>query len=260
MPKCVTCGLVIDMLRTTYESRFYYSRSPDNSILGRYSYAAEGADYLEMPSYLGAGVWLDPWELNFGIGDSMEDYSEVPGEPLPAGVYVKRRQVIPLRSDCEPIGGALVMTDQVSNGVPAVCWDVPPVPTTRHSYVTAVDSLFITDGVDTYFIDVSGTRLKWSFSGYWYYRDKFGLRLKLIPEPGYPSGAFMTLVVPFIDSAGGSREVAWVLPMGAQQAGWESFGSPVMPAGYSFVSINSVIQEFNPAPANWPVNPEDIIP
>lgn len=260
MPKCVTCGLVVDMIRTTYESRFYYSRSPDNFILGRYSYATDASEYLERPSYLGAGVWLDPWELTEGIGDSMEDYSEVPGEPLPATVFAKRRQVLPLREDCEPVAGALGMTSDVVNGVPVVCYSEPPVPTVRHTYAAFVDSLFITDGVDTYFIDVPGQTLKWSFSGYWYARDSSGIRLRLVPEPGYPTGSGMTLWVPFVDSAGRPQEVAWILPMGTQQVGWSLFGSPVMPIGYTFVSLIQTAGQFNPATANWPVNPSDIIP
>ena len=250
----------MDFLRTCYSSRFYYSRNPDRYVVGQYHYAADDAEVLTNSFFYRSGIWLDPWELGDGLGDSMEDYAEYPGEPLPANVLNKRRDVIPLQTSCDPVDGALLIGGPVTNGIPDVCWRTVPPPASKHSYATAIDHLRISDGARTYVINISAITLKWSFSGYWYYRDASGIRLKLVPESGYPAGSGMSLYASFFDSAGARQEVSWLLPLGSQQGFWGTFSPPVLPAGYIFESMVDALQAFVPVVSSWPVNPLDTIP
>jgi len=136
---------VVDFLRTTYSSRFYYSRNPDQYIVASYRYASEDAEFLQLPGFYGSGVWLDPWDVQMGLGDSLEDYERVAGEPLDANVLSTKKSVLPLRTNCPGSREtAMAMTAEIFKGLPAVCWrvkDLPP-PSMRYrvTFINVVDT------------------------------------------------------------------------------------------------------------------------
>jgi len=135
----------VDFLRTTYKSKFYYSRDPDQSIVGTYLYASESAQFLEQPSFYGAAIWLDPWEAGRGLGDSLEDYERVEGEPVSDDVFDAKKEVYPLRSGCpEPRSTSLTMSGPVYMDLPTKCWrrssPLPPADRYRVTFTNVVDT------------------------------------------------------------------------------------------------------------------------
>ena len=136
---------MVDFLRTTYSSRFYYSRNPDQYIVGRYHYASEAAEFLQQPSLYGSAVWLDPWEVQNGLGDSLEDYERVEGLPLSTDVLSTAKTVLPLRRDCPgPRATEMSMSSEVYKGLPTKCWRVvdpaPPSPRYRVTFTDVLDT------------------------------------------------------------------------------------------------------------------------
>jgi len=179
---------VVDYLRTTYDSRFYYSRNPDQYIVGRYSYAASDAQFLELGSIYGSHVWLDEWEQDVGLGDTSEDFTRNDGTPLSSDIFYKKTEVYPLRTGCvsdSPL--ALTMSDQVLDGVPTKCWKRTGPRLGAYTYRVTVPPISYSSSFGSGVF--GGTfLLKWH-DPYWYSDDYLGLNGILIyPWDAYPIG------------------------------------------------------------------------
>jgi len=250
----------VDFLRTTYKSKFYYSRDPDQYIVGMYSYASDKAEFLQTSSFYGAGVWLDEWEAGRGLGDSLEDYKRVPGIPISAKVFSTAKTVLPLRTECPQLRDTALSTSSlVYRGLPKKCWKTIPDLHGPYSYRVVIAGLAITNGALTLTFDYDFV-LMWRDNGEWVENFVPVDLVTLVPTEEYPEGDDLVLNVWFDSGGPDLVPVTWLLPEGSQQGDWEATSDPVLPSGWTLVTRGTETSTFVSVDEGWPVNPNDIFP
>jgi hypothetical protein len=113
--------MIVDFLRSCYQSSFRIDEANDTQISGRYYWALSGAEIYLEPTWARSAVWLDPWDQSEGIGDLYENVSYKSG----AFYFIvdsTRRGTALAQTGC---GGALSVVDG-QNGFPLKCRAVPP--------------------------------------------------------------------------------------------------------------------------------------
>jgi len=213
-----------------------------------------------MPSFYGAGVWLDPWEVDFGIGDSLEEFARNDGTPLDAGVLSKKRDVYPLRTGCPDRGTTeLVMLGEITDGLPTKCWRNPPARHGPYTYRANCPRLVYDAGGGPVETSMEFT-LKWDSVDSWVgsvFPDPFNLALQLLGI--YPDGTGWKLYAQF--PTGGPLAVfSWVLSLVTYRDNFTVVAHPNFEVNAVFVEMDPIEVTFIPAPDDSYANPEDIFP
>jgi len=250
----------VDFLRTTYKSKFFYGRNPDENLVGRYCYAAEDAEVLLQSSFYRSGIWLDPWELIDGLGDSLEDYERVEGIPLSDDIVNTNRIVLPLQSGCPSLGDTtMTMSEEIQSGVPTKCWKKDAIRRGHWSYRVNIVGFSANDGTTTYSYSGESLLLWDGGSSTWF--PVSGPSVPFLESVGeYPEGSGFELSAfnPFGNVP--SEIFTAVLSLG-QQRSFTTLTAPwVLPIGWSLVDAGEVIVTYERVGDDDPVNPADEYP
>jgi hypothetical protein len=208
----------------------------------------------------GSAVWLDPWDVGIGLGDSLEDYRRVEGLPLSNKVFNTRKEVYPLRLDCPgPHATEIAMSNLVYRGLPKKCWVAIPDLHGSYSYHVVVAGLVITNGTLTLSFDLDYV-LMWRDSDEVWVENFVPVDLiTLVPLGDYPEGTGLELNTWF-DDGSDFMSARWLLPEGSQQSDWVASGPPTLPLGWTIVDPGSASSTFVSVATGWSVNPNDIFP
>jgi len=228
--------------------------------VGEYSYASPDAEVLALSSFYGAGIWLDPWEVEFGIGDSLEEFTRVEGSPLDSGILSKKRDVYPLRTGCPDRGAtSLDMLGEITDGLPTKCWRDPPSRHGPYTYRVNCPRLVYDAGggpVETSMEFI----LKWDSVDSWVgsvFPDPFNLALQLLGA--YPDGMGWKLYAQF-PTGGPVALFSWVLTLGTYRNNFTVDLAPSFQVNAAFVGMDPIEVFFEPAPDDSYANPVDIFP
>jgi hypothetical protein len=120
--------MIVDYLRTCYESDFLINETTGETIRGRYYWASPGASTYPDAHLFGSAVWRDPEEREASglLGDQFTNVTEDDGS-RPVLRPIAQRSELRGRLDCSgnPIGtgtGIIPMTDDTVSGLPTKCY------------------------------------------------------------------------------------------------------------------------------------------
>lgn len=203
-------------------------------------------------------MWLDPWELLDGIGDTLQEYGRVAGAPVSVNVLNTLKTVLPLRSGCpQSPSDSLVVDDQVYRDLPRKCWKGVPILHGPYSYRVVITGFVVTNGVYTSPLEWDVVTVWFNEEGIWS-DDVFRFLVELSPDGSYPDGAGMTLIGYAAAGFDHLPILTWVLPEGSQQNNWNVSTLPTVRDGWTIITYGTARIEFVSVSEHWPVNPEDV--